>query len=165
MKQLTILLFVLVVFAACQREEKTAEVNPPKDYSSPTPVTTMQQTGTSTVTAPPVPEINRSIVMMGKALGTKGEVISEATEFASGESLFVAVKTEGAPPGSVVQVEVYGPSKAKVAQPAKSPTAGGEFTIFQLTDRQAWPAGPYTVEAWMNGKQLGTRTFTVTGGA
>ena len=137
---------MVAVISACGRKDDAA-------------VTTAD---TSLTTMPPAATALRvSEVETGKAIGADKSLTDDADDFGVRDTIYVAVKTEGAGSGTLAAKWTYQDGQTvEESSQSISPTADAwhEFHIQKAT---AWPAGNYKVEITLNGAPAGSKDFEI----
>jgi hypothetical protein len=128
----------------------------------------------TTQTAPPVAParvetIRVTEVQLGNALGEDKRVKTQMTSFSPKDTVFAAVVTEGASPGTELVArwtyqdgQIVNETKRPIA-PAAAPGGAGTVAVteFSIQKPDGWPPGEYKVEISADGKPLQTKTFRV----
>jgi hypothetical protein len=106
------------------------------------------------------PELAVTSIQLGRALNADGTVGNFAATFAPGETVYVSLLTAGAGDATLSVRWLYA---GQVVGEAKKQVSFKDVaaTEFHLQSATGFPPGHYTVEAFMNGKPLETRRFTV----
>ena len=145
-------LMLLILLAACgQTEEQTT--TPPPDAAAP---------------PPPAPEpvgVTAGTIDVGKAVGPDKRVTAPVSSFAKGDTIYASVDTTGTGTATLKATWTY--KKGGQWTPVTddqiqtiTPT-GPATTEFHISKPGGWPAGEYQVELFLDGKPIGTKTFTV----
>ena len=144
----------VLVASACSKSEPPPP--PPAVGDKPAP---------PQVAAPaPVPAPFRVVsVDLGKQLSADKKVAQPTTKFASGDTIYASVATEGAAPSVALKARwTYGAEGQLVNESAQTiaPT-GPANTEFHIAKPSGWPTGKYQVEISTPNGSLGTKTFEV----
>lgn len=117
----------------------------------------------SVTVAPPAPRV--TTIELGKQAGANLRVSEASSNFASRDTVFLAVVTNNAASDSRLSARwtyqdgaVIDSSGQNVARDAGTATA---VTQFRLVQEKGWPVGTYTVDVWLNDAPVGTRQFEV----
>lgn len=99
-------------------------------------------------------------VQLGRSVNADGTVASFTTRFAPGDTVYVSVVTTGAGSGTIEVRWMYGD---RVVGEPKKPVSYRDVaaTEFHLQSAGGFPPGDYTVEAFLDGRSVGTREFRV----
>jgi hypothetical protein len=99
-------------------------------------------------------------IQTGRALNQDGSVASISTLFKPNETIYVSVQTTGSAPGKIsVQWKYEG---RVIDEPTKQVDySGPASTPFQLQNAARFPEGDYSVDIFINGQQVGSRSFKV----
>ncbi len=105
-------------------------------------------------------------IQLGSAVGQDRNVTMPKTEFAPNDTIYAAVKTNGAPASGSTLTAVWTYEKdgnnARVDSTSIRVTpAGPTTTEFHVSRPSGLPSGDYHVEVWADGESAGTRDFTV----
>jgi outer membrane usher protein FimD/PapC len=99
-------------------------------------------------------------IQTGRSLNQDGSIANISTQFKPNETIYVAVQTTGAAPGTIgVQWKYQG---RVIDEPNKQVDPDGPAsTSFQLQNAARFPEGDYSVDIFINGQQVGSRNFRV----
>jgi hypothetical protein len=99
-------------------------------------------------------------IQTGRSLNQDGSVASISTLFKPNETIYVSVQTTGSAPGTIsVQWKFQG---RVIDAPTKQiDPSGPASTSFQLQNAARFPEGDYSVDIFINGQQVGSRSFKV----
>ena len=101
-----------------------------------------------------------SNIQTGRSLNQDGSVASISTLFKPNETIYVSVQTTGDAPGTIGVKWMY--QGRVIDEPTKQvDPSGPTSTSFQLQNAARFPEGDYAVEIFINGEQVGSRTFKV----
>lgn len=99
-------------------------------------------------------------IQTGRSLNQDGSVASISTLFKPNETIYVSVQTTGDAPGTISVKWMY--QGRVIDEPTKQvDPSGPTSTSFQLQNAARFPEGDYAVEIFINGEQVGSRTFKV----
>jgi hypothetical protein len=106
------------------------------------------------------PPLAVSSIQIGRSLNADGTVGGFGTTFAPADTVYVAVVTSGAGNATLSVRWVYA---GRVLGEPKKPVSYKDVaaTEFHLQSATGFPLGEYTVQVFMDGQPVGTRTFTV----
>jgi hypothetical protein len=100
-------------------------------------------------------------LQLGRSLNTDFTVASHTTRFGPNDTVYLAVITAGAGSGEITLRWTYA-GRVVVGEPKKQVTYRDvAATEFHLQSAAGFPPGDYTVEAFLDGKSVGTREFRV----
>lgn len=99
-------------------------------------------------------------LQLGRSLNADNTVANHTTRFAPGDTIYVAVMTQGLGSGTIgirwtYAGRVVGESTKQVSY------TDAAATEFHIQSPVGFPVGDYTVEAFLDGVSVGTRTFRV----
>jgi hypothetical protein len=99
-------------------------------------------------------------LQLGRSLNTDATVAAHTTRFAPGDTVYVSVLTTGAGSGTIGVRWTYA---GRVMGEPKKPVSYRDdaATEFHLQSAGGFPVGDYTVEAFLDGQSVGSRTFRV----
>lgn len=103
-------------------------------------------------------------VTLGTQLGAAGAIATghASSEFAVGESVFLAMEVDDATAGEEVQVVWYGPDGLELGSDSAVVEQGQETLSFS-TDTVGWNAGSYRGEVWYDDELVEEFEFELTG--
>ena len=112
--------------------------------------------------APAASAVKVTEVQLGNELGTDKRVKTAMTAFATKDTIFAAVVTEGTAPAAELTARWTFQDGQLINETKRSivPT-GKEVTEFSIQKPDGWPAGDYKLEITLDGKPAETRTFKV----
>jgi hypothetical protein len=97
---------------------------------------------------------------VGRSLNADGTIAAHTTVFSPTDTIYVSVGTAGAGSGTVAVRWLYG--TRVIGEPTKQVSyRDTAATEFHLQSAAGFPQGAYSVEAILDGKSLGTKTFKV----
>ena len=152
----------VVVMAGCKRDE----VDTTADTGITPPVASEPSTLPPANMPPATPDaqaaLDVSSVTMGTAAGADLSITNPTTSFGVNDPIIVSVATNGAASNAEVTVRLKYQDGQQAGEESETiTTTGAETTNFTFENANAWPAGSYTAEVWINGTQAETSTFTV----
>lgn len=99
-------------------------------------------------------------IQTGRSLNPDRSIASITTLFKPSETIYVSVQTTGEAPGSIGVKWMY--QGRVVDEPVKQVDYDGPAsTEFHLQNSGGFPEGDYSVEIFINGQQVGSRSFKV----
>jgi hypothetical protein len=99
-------------------------------------------------------------IQLGRGLNADKTVSSFTTRFKQTDTIYVAVLTDGAGSGKVKARWLY--AGRVVSEPEREVTyQGPASTEFHLQNTNGFPPGEYTVELFLDGTAVGSRSFRV----
>ena len=99
-------------------------------------------------------------IQLGRSLNVDGTVAGHTTVFAPDDTVYVSIATAGAGSGTIGVRWMYHGSV--VGEPTKRVSYRDiAATEFHLQSAGGFPRGDYTVEAFLDGRSVGTRAFRV----
>ena len=99
-------------------------------------------------------------IQVGRSLNQDRSVASITTLFKPSETIYVAVQTSAAGKGVISVKWKFGTQV--IDEPSKQVNYDGPAsTEFHLTNSGGFPPGDYSVDVFIDGVQVGTRTFKV----
>jgi hypothetical protein len=99
-------------------------------------------------------------IQLGRSLNADSTVANHTTSFGPGDTVYVSVLTTGVGSGTIGVRWTY--AGRVVGEPTKQVTSRDvAATEFHLQSAGGFPPGDYTVEAFLDGQSVGTRTFRV----
>ncbi len=99
-------------------------------------------------------------IQVGRSLNQDRSVSSITTLFKPNETIYVSIQTKAAGKGTISVTWKYG--TRVVAEPSKPVDYNGpSSTEFHLHNSAGFPPGDYSVDVFIDGKQVGTRAFKV----
>lgn len=149
-----VLIAAALCLVACGKKEESAKPAP-----APAPAPKAQ------APAPAVPAgLAVTNVTLGKTLGPDKKVPSATNTFDKGDTIYAAVETSGAGEGKLDAKWTYRQGdKVSVVNESflKLATMGPAVNVFHVAKPGGWPAGDYQVELALDGKPVGSKSFTV----
>src|SRR3954470_7456329 len=98
-------------------------------------------------------------VETGKGVNTDKSIKDDAHDFGVRDTIWVAVKTEGAGSGTLAAKFTYqGNQKVTETSQSISPTAD-TWSEFHIDKKTAWPKGKYRLVIHLNGGSVGGKEF------
>lgn len=124
-------------------------------------------TDTATTTIPPpapaVAPLKVGEIDVGKGLNPDMTLKDETDDFGVRDTIYVAVKTEGASAGSRLAAKWTYQTGQTVNESSQniSPSGGESRHEFHIAKASAWPRGDYKVEITLDGVSAGTKDFSI----
>jgi hypothetical protein len=113
-------------------------------------------------TPPATAPVATARLQIGKGVDENKNITGATTTFGTRDTIYVAVRTEDAPPGARLTAKWTFQDGQVVEESSETLATGGSgVTEFHITKPTAWPAGTYRVEVMMNGQVVGAQQFTV----
>ena len=139
-------LFVSLSLVGCQRSEQPAPA-PPPPAAAPAPA--------------PAP-FRVSGIQLGNAIGADKRVAAPTSSFATTDTIYASVATDGASP-SVTLVARWTFEDGQLVNEETQTIAptGAAVSEFHIAKPDGWPAGSYQVEVLANGASAGKQSFQV----
>lgn len=99
-------------------------------------------------------------IQLGRALNPDNSVAAHTTTFGHADTVYVAVLTTAAGSGTISVKWIY---QGRVIDEPKRDVSYREpaATEFHLVNSGGFPPGAYSVEAFIDGKSVGSRNFSV----
>jgi len=144
-------MLLLILLAGCGKADETTT---PVPDTAPAPAPAPEPVG-----------VNAGTIDVGKAVGPDKRVTAPTATFAKGDTIYASVDTTGSGTATLKATWTYkkGGQWTPVADDqiqTITPT-GPATTEFHISKPGGWPAGEYQVELFLDGKPIGTKTFTV----
>jgi hypothetical protein len=99
-------------------------------------------------------------IQLGRSINADGTVANHTTVFKPDDSVYVSVGTSGVGSATLSVKWMY--RGHLLGEPTKKVSYRDEATTeFHLQSATGFPVGEYTVEVFLNGQSVGTRTFRV----
>jgi hypothetical protein len=106
------------------------------------------------------PPLKVSTIQLGSSLNSDNTVGHFTTTFKPTDKIYLSVVTTDMGSGTITAKWSYNGRPAGERSKAVSFTIGGA-TEFHMESSEGFPPGPYSVEVLVDGKPVGTRTFSV----
>ena len=141
---------IVPVLASCKKKDEA--------YTEP---------GASTTTIPPAAPVAVAIkvdeIDVGKGLNPDMTLKDNTDNFGVRDTVYAAVKTEGASAGSRLAAKWTYQSGQTVSESSQniSPAGGETRHEFHIAKASAWPKGNYKVEILLDGVSAGTKDFSI----
>ena len=154
LKSVTVLrvvaLALIVPILACKKKDE--------GYTEPNASTTTMPPAAPAATPIKVAEID-----VGKGLNADMTLKDNTDDFGVRDTIYAAVKTEGASAGSTLAAKWTFQSGQTVSESSQniSPSGGETRHEFHLSKATAWPKGNYKVEILLDGVSAGTKDFSI----
>lgn len=130
--------------------------------ATPAPVATTPAPAPSMTPAPMPAAVTVGSVTMGTAAGSDKRITTPMTTFKPNDPIVVSVATNGAAQNVEMRGKlVYQDGQTAGEQPAALNTTGADTTVLTFTNANAWAAGSYKAEIWVNGQMANSTNFTV----
>ncbi|MDH4062802.1 MAG: hypothetical protein OEW19_00270 [Acidobacteriota bacterium] len=101
-----------------------------------------------------------STIQLGRALSSDNRIGSHTTVFRPDDTIFVSVLTDATGSGTIGVRWMYG--DRLISEPSREVSyKGAAATEFHIQNSGGFPPGRYSVEAFLDGRSVGRRTFTV----
>jgi hypothetical protein len=141
---LPIALLVSISLAACGKKDEPA-------------------TNDIAVPAAPAPSaIKVTEIETGKSISTDKQVMSGLDAFGVRDTIYVAVKTEGASSSSKLTAKwTYNDSQVVSENTETIAPTGTAYTEFHISKPSGWPKGKYRVDISLDGVESGSKEFVV----
>lgn len=97
-------------------------------------------------------------IQLGRSLNADHTVANHTTTFSPDQTVYVSVLTAGTGTGTIQVRWTY--AGRVVGEPTKQ-VRGAAATEFHLQNAGGFPPGDYSVEAFLDGQPVGTRSFRV----
>jgi hypothetical protein len=108
----------------------------------------------------PTDPLQLNTIQVGRSLNADDSVANHAATFNPSDTVYVAVLTTAAGSGTIGVKWTY--QGRVVGEPTKQVSyREARATSFQLVNSGGFPPGSYSVEAFIDGKSVGTRNFSV----
>lgn len=115
-----------------------------------------------TAPAPIEAELEIAEVTLGKAVGADNAISNPTTSFQPGDTIYVAVRTEGTAPSATLAARwTYEDGQVVDESSQTIAPTGPEISEFHVSKPDGWPAGQYEVEISLDGAPAGAESFTV----
>ena len=99
-------------------------------------------------------------IQTGRSLNADRSVASITTLFKPSETIYVSIQTTGSAPGSIGVKWMYG--GRVIDEPVKQVDyTGPASTEFHMQNSGGFPEGDYSVDIFINGEKVGSRSFKV----
>ena len=101
-------------------------------------------------------------IQTGRALNADRSMASITTLFKPSETIYVSVQTTGSAPGTIGVKWMY--QGRVIDEPSKQVDyTGPASTEFHMQNSGGFPPGDYSVDIFINGEKVGSRSFKVGG--
>lgn len=139
-------LALITSIAACGRKDNAATVDTSMAMNPPA----------ATVTALRVTEVET-----GKAVGADKRLTDDTDDFGVRDTIYVAVKTEGAGSGTLAAKWTYQDGQTVEESSQSIATTSDAWHEFHIQKASAWPKGNYKVEIMLDGASAGSKDFEI----
>jgi len=153
---LTAAIVAALALAGCNRKtDDTMADTAPAPIATPAPAPAM--------TPAPMPAaITVASVTLGTSAGADKRIATPMSTFKPNDPIVVSVATNGAAQNVDVRGKlVFQDGQTAGEQPTMLNTTGADTTVMTFTNANAWPAGNYKAEIWVNGQMAQSKNFTV----
>jgi hypothetical protein len=143
-------LALIIPILACKKKDE--------GYTEPSASTT-----TVPPAAPAATPIKVGEIDVGKGLNPDMTLKNNTADFGVRDTIYAAVKTEGASAGSTLAAKWTYQSGQTVSEKSQNiaPSGGETRHEFHITKATPWPKGNYKVEILLDGASAGTKDFTI----
>ncbi|MDR7193998.1 hypothetical protein [Luteimonas terrae] len=138
----------VLLLAGCNRDAPTTAPPPAPTAPEPTPAP-----------APPAPAAITS-VELGNAVDDQNRVSTPASEFATTDTIYASVGTEGESAAKLAARWTFGEGQL-VRNTEADVAAGPQVIAFDIHHPEGWPVGTYKLEVSLDGTVVETREFSV----
>jgi hypothetical protein len=140
---------IIPVLASCKKKDEA--------YTEPSASTTTVPPAAPAATPIKVDEID-----VGKGLNADMTLKDKTDDFGVRDTIYAAVKTEGASAGSKLAAKWTFQSGQTVSESSQNISPSGEARHeFHIAKASAWPKGNYKVEILLDGVSAGTKDFSI----
>jgi hypothetical protein len=150
----------LLVFPACSRETKQAEVEPSKMTPTVTETERPGNEAPSDIT-PATARTRISELKVGPQVGADGAVVNNVDEVLPGEAVHASIAVGDVAAGSAVKAVWIGPDDKRLGESVKDVAQGLTFLVFDAPDTTAWTPGDYKVEIYLGDELAGSESFDI----
>lgn len=148
---LTTALAATLLLAACNRDAPAPAATPPAAQPAPQAAPEPPAPTPATVTS----------VELGNAVDAENRVATPASEFATTDTLYASVGTDGGSAARLTARWTYGDAGQLVRSTDADVLAGPQVVAFDIQHPDGWPTGTYKLEVQLDGTTVQTREFTV----
>ncbi|MEF3081999.1 hypothetical protein V3391_07200 [Luteimonas sp. SMYT11W] len=138
----------VLLLAGCNRDAPTTAPPPAPTAPEPPPAPT-----------PPAPATVTS-VELGNAVDDQNRVSTPASEFATTDTIYASVGTEGESAAKLAARWTFGEGQL-VRNTEADVAAGPQVIAFDIHHPEGWPVGTYKLEISLDGTVVETREFSV----
>lgn len=138
----------VLLLAGCNRDAPTTAPPPAPTAPEPPPAPT-----------PPAPATVTS-VELGNAVDDQNRVSTPASEFATTDTIYASVGTEGESAAKLTARWTFGEGQL-VRNTEADVAAGPQVIAFDIHHPEGWPVGTYKLEVSLGGTVVETREFSV----
>lgn len=138
----------VLLLAGCNRDAPTTAPPPAPTAPEPPPAPT-----------PPAPATVTS-VELGNAVDDQNRVSLPASEFATTDTIYASVGTEGESAAKLTARWTFGEGQL-VRNTEADVAAGPQVIAFDIHHPEGWPVGTYKLEVSLDGTVVETREFSV----
>lgn len=98
---------------------------------------------------------------LGAALDQSDRVTQLKNEFSPGEPVYLSMRVNDVPHGTVVTTYWYGPSNLTLGYQTQAVAAGQARLSFVRSDTGGWQQGAYRVEVWIGDSRIAGKYFDI----
>ncbi len=146
-----------VALVGCKKKEEPAATTPP---ATETPAATTPAP-TEPTPAPAPAATSVTSVDLGNSIGADNKIASPITTFATKDTIYASVATDGPNPGKLSAKWTHVDSNQTVHEESKDVAAGPQVTQFEISKPDGWPTGKYKLEVSLDGAVVQTKEFEV----
>lgn len=153
---LTAAIVAALALAGCNKKAPDATADTvPAPIATPAPAPAMAP-------APMPAAVTVASVTLGTSAGADRRIATPMSTFKPNDPIVVSVATNGVAQDVEVRGKlVFQDGQTAGEQPTRLNSGGAENTVMTFTNANAWPAGAYKVEIWVNGQMAQSQNFTV----
>ena len=142
---------IIPVLACSKKKDDGAYTEPSGSATTTTPV------------APAATPLRVAEIDVGRGLNPDKTVREKTDDFGVRDTIYAAVKTEGASAGSKLDAKWTYQAGQTVSASSQniSPSGGESRHEFHIAKASAWPKGDYKVEIILDGVSAGTKDFSI----
>ncbi len=145
----TAALAAVLLLAACNRDAPPPAA--PAATPPPAPAPAPEPPAPATVTS----------VELGNAVDAENRVATPASEFATTDTLYASVATDGGSAARLTARWTFGEGGQLVRSTDADVLAGPQVVAFDIQHPEGWPVGTYTLEILLDGTVVETREFSI----
>jgi hypothetical protein len=98
---------------------------------------------------------------LGTAPAQSSRIAHLVDKFDSGEPIYLSMRINDAPHGTVVTIQWYGPGNQALGYQTKAVPSDQERMRFMQSNTLAWPEGTYRAEIWIGDYKLNEQRFHI----
>lgn len=146
-----------LALAGCKKKEETVAMTPPPMASEPA-----MMPPPATMPAASSAPVNVVSVDLGNAVGGDNKVTTPMSMFATSDTLYVSVTTDGMASNTPLTAKwTYQDGQVVGTETKNLSTNGPVTTEFHASKPGGWPTGRYKVEVMVNGMSSQSRDFEI----